>query len=196
MTNFKKIQSEITSHRNNLENKKLLDIEADRRRIEKDKLILEESGVRELFEEIRDSGLVKMRFKRNNDLNVISKFSFLNWGKKKIEADYIPAKIETTNPLNNNPNVSICLLFNKNPGAVWYNGVGSNTRNVGYDFAHDYLEFSIVNSELCFTKRWEDYPNSDIIEYIPVNGSDIAELVAKEIKRIELSELSIMNKEF
>jgi hypothetical protein len=110
MSNLKKIQSEITRHRNNLEKEKELSEKLEKEKIENDISILEKSGVIGLFEEIRDSGLVISRLKTEAELKQMNKFKFFGRAEKKI--DYIPAKIVLCTPNKIDNEVSASLEFN------------------------------------------------------------------------------------
>jgi hypothetical protein len=127
--------------------------------------------VRELFESIRDSGLV-ITSQLLNKSGLIKKF----FGG----IDYIPAKIESnTRNIEGNNSIYIRLSFNADP-ALYMTSFGMRM----HDWGHDYVEFSIVDGELCFTDHSKiDSEGYVTIQYVPVGSRDLNEFIVEEIKR-------------
>ena len=86
---FDNIKNEIIDFRDEQDKKRVLAAELIAQRIEEDRVMLENSGVRPIFEEIRDSGLVKLRAKKPSSFGWVKKLV----GNNETELDYVPAVI-------------------------------------------------------------------------------------------------------
>jgi len=86
---FESIKKEVAEFRGKLEYENKIEAELIHERIEKDKDLLETLGVLELFEEIRDKGLVKSRLKTTEELSRRPIF----FASREDKLDYIPARI-------------------------------------------------------------------------------------------------------
>ena len=88
---FDNIKNEIIDFRDDLDKKRALAAELIEQRVEADRIMLENSGVRPILEEIRDSGLVKLKIKKQyKQLSWIKKL----FGNEETAIDYyVPAQI-------------------------------------------------------------------------------------------------------
>lgn len=112
---FEKLKNDLNFSRQEKERKIKNDFFLLKERIKKDKILLEESGIKELFEEIRDNGIVKW------DDREFWETTRRTFGIKKERISYIPAKIVLSkNDIKEEGNfssdfvVSISLRFNHN----------------------------------------------------------------------------------
>lgn len=94
--------------------------------LDEDRRLLEASSVRQIFEEIRDNGLVKLRTKKTRKLGKLSEL----FGKKVIDGkDYIPARIFDNG-------IYISLQFDERPDG--YSEVRIAAINGVLNVAHGY----------------------------------------------------------
>jgi hypothetical protein len=84
------IKKEYSDYQRQLDKEREIKARLLVKELDEDRKLLEASGVRQIFEEIRDNGLVKLRPKK---IFKLGKFSKL-FGKKTVEEkDYAPARI-------------------------------------------------------------------------------------------------------
>lgn len=176
MSDFKKIQSEITNFRNDVEKDKELKAESEARllkeKIEKGSLLLEKSGVMPLLEEIRDSSLVISRLKTEDELKQMNRFKFFGRAEKKI--DYIPAEIVSHTPHKIDDEFSISLEFNH---VVWYDDY---TPHVD----HEEIRIVVAGDELYLASPCEHKAgNTHKYDCTLIRKGKLAEAVIEGIKR-------------
>jgi len=94
--------------------------------LDEDRKLLEASGVRQIFEEIRDNGLVKLK---PNKIFKLGKFSKLFGDKTVDEKDYVPARIADNG-------IYISLQFDERPDG--YSEVRIAAINGAINVGHGY----------------------------------------------------------
>ncbi len=86
---FEDIKNEIDDFHNEQDKKREIASELYEQRLEENKVILENSGVRQILEEVRDSGLVKLKLKKDHKTGLFKRI----FGSKIDKLDYVPAQI-------------------------------------------------------------------------------------------------------
>lgn len=200
---FEKIKGIVTEHRDALRNK-LIDQEELKQReiqneknkkeqamlviqakIDADKIILKNSGVIELLQEIRDSGLVRDSDKKIRKQVPIYKTNI--FGKKYIDryeervvSEYTPASVYISENIIKPDNLKASLVFI----SLTYNTYYETVKTYGDDsFEHHGCEvrIAVINGKLNLVSRKRgDIPENDI--YSPIEPGKLAETIAEAIK--------------
>lgn len=156
---FEKIKNEVNGFRQDAENKIELEKRAVEERIKKEKLILEKSGVRQLFEEIRDNRLVELSSPSTYTVRVHKSFG-REYDEEKIE--YHPAEIEESIGTSSLYGVSLVLRFN-------YHYRPGGEHLVPYT-----IQVAVVKGELCLLEAEGTYTS--------IKEGELATVIAKALK--------------
>jgi len=84
------IKTEVNNYRKEIDIKREREAALLEQKIEADRVLLENSGIKQIFEEVRDSGLIKLRSKNIRERGWLYKILHKD---QENELDYIPAEI-------------------------------------------------------------------------------------------------------
>ena len=159
---FEKIKNEVNGFLKIAENKIESEKKSVEERIKKEELILEKSGIRQLFEEIRDSGLVKGDKKTVDELEYRKIFP----GSYEENLDYHQAHIVLFRLKNNNV-YHACLSLEYSSES----------------YIHYAIKIAVIEEDLCL-REWP-YDGSNEYLLTPIKEGELATTIARALKNPE-----------
>ena len=170
---FEVLKNEIADYHNNLDDEKRLQAELLQKRIERDKSILKNTGVIELFEEIRDKGLLYSRLKTAEELKERPFF----FPSPEDRLDYIPANVcidVNHHNLRGGADVKDDTIIHASLEFGDIHMGGDDMRRIAYNV----VRVAVVGDGICLVSRNENYE----YEYAPIQDGKLVDAVSKGIK--------------
>jgi len=187
-------EEDIMVRNRELEEKRKYDakVEVILKKIKEDELILEKSGIKSLFEEIRDSGLVK--YNNESVYKEVPIYKQKIFGGKILDhyenrkiKDYTPAHIYQSDPKSGLQNilhtdykdgvVNISLVFDYSE---------QKRGDLGPDTYYSEIMVAVVNNKLNLVDDGEKHGSS--YHYTPIEDGKLLETIAKAIKNPPIQE--------